>query len=355
MEVGKAGLSNYDKQYLKVATTLPPVSVKPNVFQEVQDPVQMALWLVDFITLSPEAMQILKQLRKRSGEGRISSGHSSSQGAISQEEWVALYREMRKIIDQHVESESSHGSPHASGSRPLKEREGREQSEQQTLNLKTLSIMNPPLQELLGGSGRDSPSRRASRRRRTEAGEVLERMVVRSPSHEMADLAVTELEIMGKKVAESCRQFGVHLLLLSPGEPVTEVRIKGMSVIGRGERAPDGRSWGAVRGLYDASRRLMIIGGESLGNPSHSVARHEFAHAYDHTFSARKGRMLPLSVQLWNLFAQERKGFVSSYASTCPAEYFAESVEAFFHPLQRKKLQDIDRQMSDFLSSLFSA
>ena len=96
-------------------------------------------------------------------------------------------------------------------------------------------------------------------------------------------------------------------------------------------------------------------GEELVGRPHQSGARHELAHAYDHVFSQKNQRRMPLSVQLWNSFREHRAGLVSQYAATNPAEYFAESVEAFFQEGGRESLRQKDPLMFDYLRQLFAA
>ena len=48
-----------------------------------------------------------------------------------------------------------------------------------------------------------------------------------------------------------------------------------------------------------------------------------------------------------------RKGLITDYAGTSPAEYFAECVEGYFFPNGRKWLAKNDPQMHEFLGNLF--
>jgi len=143
--------------------------------------------------------------------------------------------------------------------------------------------------------------------------------------------------------------------VLERNKALTDIKINGMMIVAPSEKTFDGRPWGIVRGIYCGNRRVFVVGEEMLGESSRSVARHEFAHAYDHVFSEMNHRKLPLSVQLWNLFREERTGLVSSYAGTRPAEYFAESVEAFFQDSTRESLRQQDPRMFQYLEQLFAA
>ena len=100
----------------------------------------------------------------------------------------------------------------------------------------------------------------------------------------------------------------------------------------------------------------MIVLGEELLDESRrsgrSVVRHEFAHAYEDAWSSKRARRFPLGVELWYRFEKTRKAFITPYAASKPAEYFAESVEAFCDPILRDKLQQADPAMYDYLGRL---
>ncbi len=83
----------------------------------------------------------------------------------------------------------------------------------------------------------------------------------------------------------------------------------------------------------------------SSARTGRSTVRHELAHAYEHFWSDKRQRRQPLSVELWYRFEKTRKGFITAYASTQPAEDFAESVEAFFAPNLREQLRLADPDM----------
>ena len=139
---------------------------------------------------------------------------------------------------------------------------------------------------------------------------------------------VNELDPLGEKMLSFVKNFGVHIIILKRNENLTQRKIKGMMIAAPGERSFDGRPWEIVRGIYCPDRRLIVAGEELLGMGKRSVMRHEFGHAFDNAFTKRNQRRLPLSVQLWNSFAPTRKALPSEYASTNPAEYFAESESA---------------------------
>jgi Mlc titration factor MtfA (ptsG expression regulator) len=87
-----------------------------------------------------------------------------------------------------------------------------------------------------------------------------------------------------------------------------------------------------------------------LGNEHRSTLRHEMAHAWEDTYNIKKRRTgHGISVELWYKFSETRKGFVSRYAASKPAEFFAESVEAFYSKSRRELLQRIDPQTFEWL------
>ena len=178
-------------------------------------------------------------------------------------------------------------------------------------------------------------------------------MIYYAPSEEARIKTQDELEPMGFTVVSMLRDFGTHIIVLERNKALTQLKINNMYVVAPSEKTFDGRPWSRVRGLYDNARRLLVIGEEQLGVEGHSAARHEFAHAYDNAFSQNHGRRLPLSVQLWNKFRANRTGLISSYAATNPAEYFAESVEAFFQPGLKAQLRQRDPDMYAYLEDLF--
>jgi hypothetical protein len=111
-----------------------------------------------------------------------------------------------------------------------------------------------------------------------------------------------------------------------------------------------------VRGVYSPKRRMICLGEELLDESSRSgrsTVRHEFAHAYEDCWSQKRQRRHPLSVELWYRFEPSRTSFITAYASTQPAEYFAESVEAFFAPGLRAQLRQGDPEMYGYLAELF--
>lgn len=319
MEVPKVGLGNYDPAYIQAIRAEMARSIKPNAFRERPDNVvQLALLLADVVELSAEAKLLLKKLRRSQGN------------QLEDVDWNLLLEELKKEPRKGKERETNREDAH--------------------LNLITLPVMRPPLPEVLprdgNGHAKKSPGE-------TELRKILAKMIVRAPNETIKSKLIDELEKLNAYVINACRNFGVHILLLDRREKISDIRIHGMALAIPGERVRDGRVKDHVRGFYYEDRRLMIVGEEQIGIPGRFVSIHEFAHAYDHTFSEKHYQMHFLSTQLWNLFAPTRKGLITDYAAESPAEYFAESVEGYFVKDSRKWLERNDPQMYEFLSNLF--
>jgi len=333
MEIHGPNFGIYDSRYLKVTQRETPRSVKPNVFREVDDSMANALQLTqDVVALSPEAQELMRLLKKY---GRSSKEVANFIKNKRMKDLIYSFKELRDLVYSEDEDEDE-GDP------TKRKKKKKKQSRPAVPNQFLIQ---------LGGKQRKGASRGMGW---TRERELLDRMIVFSEDEKVKRTLIKELDVMGENVIGMVKQFGVKIIILPRNMSLTQVRIKGMSVVAPGERTFDGRPWDMVRGLYDNSRRLVVIGEENIGR-RRSTARHEFAHAFDHTFSERHGRRLPLSVQLWNLFRKERGSLVSDYAGTNPQEYFAECVEAFFRNSGREKLFQEDPQMYQYLESLFGS
>jgi hypothetical protein len=328
MRIEGANFGNYDAQHLNIVRREVPQSIKPNLFREIDDSVAQALLYTDVVNLSPEARELLKKLKKQMAGQKEAAGRDES----SVQELIYTLRQLRDLV--------------------YGEEEGEE--EQAPVNGKRSNgaPFHPPVMQLGttirgggGGGGRPGGAVRG----------IIERMVGYSSSERARDALVDELVVLGEKMCDTVWRFGVRIIVLEPNRALTDIRLAGMSIVAPGEKTFDGRPWAGVRGLYDQSRRIMVIGQEKLGLAEHSTARHEFAHAFDHTFTVKHGRRQPLSVQLWNLFAEQRRGLITAYAGTNPAEYWAESVESFFKPNGRQRLNECDPQMYQYLEALFAS
>jgi len=182
-------------------------------------------------------------------------------------------------------------------------------------------------------------------------------MVAICPSKRSAKKVAKDLEVFGSEVVSDVKRFGTRIIVVPAGEPISSIKLNDLYLFGQGEKTHDGRDWSTVRGAYSAKRRVIVLGEELLNESrrsGRSVIRHEFAHAYEDVWSTKRKRKFPLGVELWYRFESTRKAFISEYASTKPAEYFAESVEAYFSPQHRERLRAADPGMFDYLTELLN-
>jgi hypothetical protein len=323
VEIKGLNLGHYDPGHIGAVQREIARSVKPNVLRELDDKVAAALLLTtDAVNLSPEAKAYLKELRKRMrAEGKEQAAYAKA----TEQDFQALLQGLEEF---------------------------RSQTKEEASNLEGKPAFPPviTLSDHVPGAARPRQGHQSSPTR-----DMIEAMIYYAPTPQSREMVQRELEVLGPELVAQVKSFGVHIIVLERNRLLSHIKIRGMAVVGPGERTFDGRPWDTVRGLYDQSRRLLVLGEEMLGSPFRSVARHEFAHAFDHAFSEKHRRKLPLSVQLWNLFRSERTGMVSAYASTNPAEYFAESVEAYFQEKGRGSLQAEDPRMFSYLQELFAA
>ena len=332
------GFTQYDPQYLQVSRRLAPESVKPNVFKDIDEEVAKALLQQDISVLSPEAREILKKLRKRLAKGESSFVEGK------EEDFNELLANLRLIRESQYDEKDEDDEERKRRQEKEEERKKKEKmiiplSGPRPSETKADQGAPPRPRPVSGGSG---PVR-----------DLLEAMIVKETGESHKSAVARELNILGEKMVSYVKSFGVHIIVLEKNSNLTQKRIRGMMIVAPGERSFDGRPWEVVRGIYCQDRRLIVIGEELLGMQYGSAARHEFAHAFDHAFTSRNQRRLPLSVQLWNWFSKERKALPSKYASTNPAEYFAESVDAYFIHEGKSYLERNDPQMFEYLATLF--
>jgi hypothetical protein len=291
------------------------------------------------VELSEEARDILRKLKKRKKRGREREAEQSEQeflqllAQLDEQDMVPLAELPRKDITPSLPPPlltlSSYG----------------------TLLEESRPTPPPPPPRRLPAPHSDISSL-------TRAGKVALAMVAIAPGKDSAMKVARDLEPFGSEVLGEVKRFGTRLVVVEPRVAFSEVKIGGLHLFGAGEKTFDGRPWSAVRGVYMPKRRMICLGEELLDESSRSgrsVVRHEFAHAYEHTWSEKRGRRQPLSVELWYRFERTRKGFITAYASTQPAEYFAESVEAFFAPGLSDQLRSGDPEMFAYLGELFGA
>lgn len=340
MEVKGPNFGQYDARHIQQVQREIARSVKPNVLrdlenQDLDEETFQRILSEDLVHLSPEAQALLKQLRKerRKKKGPLDQGQQDFMTLLGGLEELRRQVEEDNVREGLSQKEPEPGKPYVPPS----------------ITLSTHSPGAPTRRPRAGSVAHSSPQGF------TKGGELARKMVASAPSAEARDKCARELEVFGSEVIATVKKFGVRIIVLERSKTLTELTIKNMLVVAPSERTFDGRPWSEVRGLYDPSRRLLVVGEELLGRRDRSTARHEFAHAYDDTYSTKNQRRLPLSVQLWNSFSPSRSGVVSDYAKTNPAEYFAESVEAFFQDGARDFLAKADPLMFDYLQRLFVA
>lgn len=333
------GFTQYDPQYLQVSRRLAPESVKPNVFKEIDEDVAKALLQQDISSLSPEAKEILRKLRKRLAKGESAFVEGN------EEDFNELLSNLRLIRESQYEDKDENEDDEERKRRQEKDEE-RKKKEKLII---PLSGPRPEAKTDIGAPPKPRPVYVGN----SQVRELLEAMIVKDTGESQKNAVTRELNILGEKMVSYVKSFGVHIIVLERNSNLTQKRIRGMMIVAPGERSFDGRPWEVVRGIYCQDRRLIVIGEELLGMQSGSAARHEFAHAFDHAFTSRNQRRLPLSVQLWNWFSKERKALPSKYAATNPAEYFAESVDAYFIVEGKSYLERNDPQMFEYLATLF--
>ncbi|MBI2252215.1 MAG: zinc-dependent peptidase [Armatimonadetes bacterium] len=314
----------YDRQYIQVVRQETPRSIKPNIFRDLDNNVTMALLLTDAVSLSPEALEILKVLKKKMEQTSLDFAL-----ALKDEEILYDFKKLQELLNRE---------------KPKENKDPKTQKFQEPAHEIVLPLGKGEREKKEPKSGAYSPLR-----------EKISQIIVYFPSSEIKEKLIKELEVLGDKIIDTCKKFGVRIIVLEGNQVLSNLKIAGIQVVAKGEKTFDGRDWDTVRGLYDSDRRLIVLGEEQIGLKNRSTARHEFAHAFDHTFSTQNNRRLPLSVQLWNLFRETRKEVISEYANTNPAEYFAESIEEFFNSQGEKKLKDKDPQMYQYLSALFTS
>lgn len=338
MEIRGANFSGYDAAHIGAVQRELARSVKPNVLRQLDelDDEQKLHYLLttDSLDLSPDAREFLYKLRKKMRDEGKSRGFAYS----SKQDFEALLsglEELREELGREEQEESRH--------EPL------EQKPFFPSVIQLSSYVPRQAGQTTGwGGGAAGPAG-------NPAAELIGKMIRHAPTNEARARMVRELEPMGAVIVDKLKRWGLNVIVLDRHMSLTDLTIKGMRVVAPGEKTFDGRPWSVVRGLYDQSRRLLVVGEELLGNPGRSAARHEFAHAYDHYVQEKESRTHPLSVQLFNRFSKERSGMVSDYARTNPQEWFAESVEAFFEESARELLRSRDPLMFDYLTQLFAS
>lgn len=351
---GNQHSGRFEGQHITAVPRRQAESVAPNLLRdlkpfidlddEIGEEELLRLLTLDEVELSEEARDLLRKFKKRKKRGR----ERESEAEQSEEEFLGLLAQLDK---EEV--------------KPLAD-----------LPRKDITPSLPPVLMFahLQGQLRDEtpapplrpPTPPPARPRRVQeeddismlsrAGKVGLAMVAIAPAKELAMKVARDLECFGADILAEVKRFGTRFVIVGAQESFADVQIAGMYLFGAGEKTADGRPWSAVRGVYIAKRRMICIGAEMLDESSRSgrsTVRHEFAHAYEDAWSKKRQRHHNLSVELWYRFEKSRKGFITAYASTQPAEYFAESVEAFFAPGLRDHLLSADPEMFSYLCELF--
>lgn len=328
MEIkGTNNFLGYNSQHIQHVQREAARSVKPNVLRQLEkesDPQELLRKLLqDEVELSDEALALLKRLKKRQNGKQDFADERGREVDFS-----ALIEHLEKMHKEtHIPQEELGG---IGPSQPF----------------------IPPTIEL----SRAAPTHRPKIRPTSSispAGSWVDKMLVHAHTPKQRRQLIKELEVFGEDTCKYVHHFGTNIILLPPNQTLDQLTIQGMSLVGAGEKTFDGRPWSRVRGIYDSSRRILVVGSELLGHPTRSCARHEFAHAYEHAYNKKKRRRQPISVELWYAFEGQRTAMVTRYASTNPQEYFAESVEAYFTQSGKNFLAQADPLMKQYLDELF--
>jgi len=197
---------------------------------------------------------------------------------------------------------------------------------------------------------------------RERSFEMLDKMIIKSSDPMAKEKLKAELVVLGEKFIKTCRDHDLWVIIIAPHERLSKIKVYGHQLFGSGEtgRGEFHRSMDEIRGVFrtyrvneDLTWKMVAIGEERINGIYGTTSIHEFAHAYDYAWQVMHKSQFGLSVQLWNTFYHKRTGFVSKYASHKPQEYFAESVEAFFHPQNHEDLLKCDPGMYKYLHDLF--
>ena len=343
--IGGANIGRYDAQHLRV-TQRQVQHVAPHVLRDLKAKYELdledldveeflALLTQDELQLSEEAMDLLKKFKKR----KKKRGRGRHQEEDSEEAFLEL---LDQLEEQQV--------------RPPVDLPGINAPQPFLPPVIQLSNYSPMVeQNRAKPTAPSSADEEDDYLRLSRAGRIAMAMIAICPSKRSAKKVAKDLEAFGEEVVSEVKKFGTRIIVVSPAESITQVKLGSLYLFGPGEKTHDGRDWSGVRGAYSARRRVIVLGEELLNESrrsGRSVVRHEFAHAYEDAWSTKRQRKFPLGVELWYRFEKSRTGFISHYASTKPAEYFAESVEAFLSSEHREKLRQADPEMFAYLSEL---
>jgi len=184
---------------------------------------------------------------------------------------------------------------------------------------------------------------------------IIESMIVYSPSGEKKEQFKDEIRVIGPRALTIMSNFAVKIVIIGDDHVYSRVLVGNKPLSWKGRKLYGKYDMDSCGGLYIGEQRLLLVKESLVGGGFSSVAVHECAHAIDHAIKENHRLSMSLSVRLWNYFQCDRKALVSSYAGENPAEYFAESVEAYFNPVKRDLLIECDPKMFSFLTDLFAA
>lgn len=339
-------LGRYNPQHIQVTPRQFAESVAPNVLRDLKNKYELdiedldveellRLLTQDEVEFSQEALELLlkerKQRKKKRGRGRHRDDSEEAflelldqlESEEIKQPVVPLKREEKPFLPPVIQL--SNYSPLVENNRP-KKKASSEQFDDDYLRL-------------------------------SRPGRIAMSLIADCPSKNSAKKVAKDLEIFGSDVLTEVKGFGTRILVVPAHKPITSIKLGGLFLFGPGEKTHDGRGWSSVRGAYSAKRRVIVLGEELLDESrrsGRSVVRHEFAHAYEDAWSKKRRRKFPLGVELWYRFEKTRNAFISEYASTKPAEYFAESVEAFCDSRHSERLRAADPDMYTYISELFN-
>lgn len=179
-----------------------------------------------------------------------------------------------------------------------------------------------------------------------KAGELINGMLARETSKKAKKQLDEELRQLGDEFLGKCYEDGTVIMLVSEQERDRNIKLQlGEESVPIGSLLKRGYA-----GVFDPNYGLVVISDGALGQRYSMTSVHEMAHAYDHALS-HKSKSLSLSKRLWRGF---RGNFITRYSAKKPEEYFAESVEGYFVPHLRKRLEENDPQMYRYLRELFT-
>ncbi|CAN0409867.1 unnamed protein product, partial [Phaeothamnion confervicola] len=206
MEIKGAGqYGGYNAQHIGVVQREIAHSVKPNVLRQLdeKDLTEEAferLLAEDLVDLSPEAKEMLKNLRKqRKGKNRR---HDDALEAPRQD-FLSLLAGLEEFRKQTEESGSEEEEDPLFKKPPQKPKPFLPP----VIALST-HVPRPELAAALAGGTRTSSLNRA--------GDLARKMVAIAPRPELKDQMALEMQVFGEEIIGMCKQFGVRAVILGP-------------------------------------------------------------------------------------------------------------------------------------------